>query len=112
MPSKRIKQVNTLIQEELGSIISKEIELPSGCLATISKVETSPDLKHAVIWLSILPLDFQKETVGILNKKKKNLQKILNTRLKTKNTPQIHFKIDESEEKAERISRLLDMIKK
>jgi len=112
MPSKRLKQINALIKDELGAIILKEVEFPSGYLVTISKVETSADLKYAAVWLSILPTKFQLEAKNILTKQKGNLQKILNTRSKTRNTPQIQFKIDESEERAERISRLLDTIKK
>lgn len=112
MPSRRLKQINALIKNELSSIILKEIEFPAGCLVTISKVETSVDLKHATIWLSILPIEFQLEAKDILIKQRNNLQKIFNTRLRTKHIPQIYFKIDESEQRADRISRLLDMIKK
>lgn len=112
MPSKRIKRINELIKEELGSIIVKEVEFPPNCLVTISKVETSPDLKHTLVWLSILPIDSQKEIIKIITKQRGELQKILNTRIKTRNTPQIQFKIDESEERAEYIIHLLDTIKK
>lgn len=111
MPSLRIKQINKFIKEELSLIISKEVELPSYCLATITKVETSADLKQAYIWLSILPIIQQEEALKILNRQRGDLQKILNTRLKTRNTPKIQFKIDNTEEKAERILRLLDTLK-
>lgn len=111
MASRRLKQVSTFIQEELGSIFSKELELPLGCLVTISKVETSPDLKNAIVWLSILPINLAEQALKIIQRQKKDLQRILNTRFQTKNTPQIQFKIDESEERAERITHLLDTLK-
>lgn len=112
MPSKRIKQINELIKEELGSIIAKEIEFPSDCLVTISKVVTGPDLKHANIWLSVLPISKHNDVLSILALKRGGLQVILNKRLRTRNSPKIHFKIDETEEKAAYIEQLLDTIKK
>ncbi|MBU0612393.1 30S ribosome-binding factor RbfA [Patescibacteria group bacterium] len=112
MPSQRIRQINELIKEELGSIITKEIEFSSGSLVTISKVETSPDLKHANILLSILPFSTNKEARQVIEQEKGNIQKLLNSRLKMKFSPRIHFRLDESEEKAEYITNLLDTINK
>ena len=112
MPSQRIKQINELVKEELGSIIAKEIEFSSGNLVTISKVETSPDLKHSNISLSILPFSAHKEVRQVIEQEKSNIQKLLNSRLKMKFSPRIHFRLDESEEKAGYITDLLDTINK
>ncbi|PIS42170.1 MAG: ribosome-binding factor A [Candidatus Kerfeldbacteria bacterium CG08_land_8_20_14_0_20_40_16] len=112
MPSKRIKQINELIKEEVSSIIAKEIELPPSCLVTITKVETSADLKHANIWLSILPTDYQQKGLQFISAQAGNIQRIFNPRLKTRNTPKISFRVDDSAEKAEHINQLLDTLKK
>ena len=58
----RMRRVNTLIQQQLGRILSSELELPSGCIITIAKVETSRDLHRARVGISVLPIE-QVETV-------------------------------------------------
>ncbi|MFA6525358.1 MAG: 30S ribosome-binding factor RbfA [Patescibacteria group bacterium] len=112
MPSQRIKQINELIKEELGSIINREIEFSSGSLVTITKVETSPDLKHANISISILPFSQSYQAKQEIERERGNIQKLLGMRLKIKFIPKIHFRLDESEEKAGHITSLLDTIKK
>ncbi|MFA6392305.1 MAG: 30S ribosome-binding factor RbfA [Patescibacteria group bacterium] len=112
MPSQRIKQINELIKEELGSIMNREIEFSSGSLVTITKVETSPDLKHANISVSILPFSANQQIRHEIEREKGNIQKLLGDRIKIKFIPKIHFRLDESEEKAQHITDLLDTINK
>ena len=51
----RIDQVNALIQRDLGMIMSKELELPEGAFVTVTKAETSRNLKKSNIFVTILP---------------------------------------------------------
>ena len=53
--SHRINQVNELIKQELNDLLVSELEFTKGCLVTITAVETSKDLRHAKIWVSVLP---------------------------------------------------------
>ena len=48
----RIAKVNSLIEKELGPILHEFLDWQKG-LITISKVETSRDMKYAKIWISI-----------------------------------------------------------
>lgn len=48
----RIARVNALIKRELGPILHKLLQGQKG-LITISKVDTSADLKWAKVWISI-----------------------------------------------------------
>lgn len=49
----RIDRVNSLIEHALGPILQEEIGKELGII-TISKVETSRDMKWAKIWISVL----------------------------------------------------------
>ena len=103
-------QVNELIYHELSKIISREIDFPADYLVTIPKVDTAADLKRTNVYLSILPSHFRGQALERLQTNLPSLQKSLNQRLVLKFTPKITFKIDSSEEKADRINRLLDSL--
>lgn len=111
MASRRIKQVNELIREELSQIFLKELELPLGVMATISRVKTSADLKSAKVWLSIIPGGQAQEILKSLQKKAGYIQSLLGKKVILKFTPKPTFVLDDSGEKAEKITRLLDEIK-
>ena len=109
---RRIEQINQLIQKELGDLILREIEFPEGCLVTITRVETSADLKLAKAWISILPIKFTGQALEILNKKLGYFQSVLNKILFMKFVPKISLAIDRTEEEASEIEKILDQIRK
>ena len=108
--SHRIPQVNELIKRELSQFLLKEIDFPEDCLVTITKVETSKDLEHAKVWLSILPFDSRGKIFQILTRSIKYVQHLLNKKLVMRKVPKINFVQDTTEEKADRIEKLLDKI--
>lgn len=111
-PNIRIRKVNRLIQEELGKIIREEIELPRGILITIISVETSVDIKHARINISIIPKDKIVQTLKILNKNIGRIQAALNKRLVLRYVPKIRFALDKTQDKIDRIEMLINKSKK
>jgi ribosome-binding factor A len=109
--SKRIERVNSLIQEELGKIILKEIELPVGVLATITRVETSIDLCNARIYVSVLPQDKLERVLYVLNKMVYVLQKCLNECLRMRPIPKIRFVKERQTAEAAKIEGILEELK-
>ena len=107
----RIDQINQLIKTQLGQIINKEIELPDNTIITITRVKTTPDLKIAKVYLTVLPENVRGSVLEILRKNKKNLHTLLQKQIKTKFTPNLNFLIDEQEIYASQIDKLLDEIK-
>lgn len=110
MSTHRLPQVNELIRQELSRIILKEITLPAGCLATITKVDTSRDLSQSKIYLSVLPTEKQAEVFGLLRSKTKWLQHELGKLLTMYKIPKIFFIIDQDQQKIARIDELIDKI--
>lgn len=108
--SGRLLKVNELIKQQLGVVINEEIDLPAGVLVTITKIETSPDLRHARVFVSILPDEKARDILGLLIRKTKTFQKELADKIILRVTPRIRFIIDESEQKAGEIDRLLDSL--
>ena len=107
----RIDRVNSLIQEELGKIVLKDVELPSNTLATITGVKTSVDLANASVYVSVIPQGMAKRVVEILNKIIYGLQQSLNGKLKMRPVPKIRFMEERQADKAARIEELLEDVK-
>ena len=81
--SQRIQKVNELLKRELGKIILKELEFSRDTLITITNVESSPDLREAKIWVSVIPENQISLALRVLKRNIYNLQKKLMKRLKT-----------------------------
>jgi len=111
MATNRIEKVNSLIQEELGKIILKEIEFPQGSLVTLTRVETSIDLANARIYIAVLPQDNLKRVLEILGKMVFVLQKSLNKKLRMRPIPKIRFVEEKRTGEAANIESILAQIK-
>lgn len=110
MPSQRIERVNTLIQQLLGDILLREIELPTGSFVTISKVQTSRDLQHARVWIVIHPEQQELPILRLLNRSRSSVQYLLHQQMKLRHSPKIFFVIDEQAKKAQHIDTILDSL--
>lgn len=104
--SVRTDKVASVVQRILGQQMQL-LELPY--LTTITKVEVEPDLKHAKIWISVMPEgeSNEKEILSLLNENKYDLQGSVNRELQSKMVPRIKFVIDHSEEYASHINQLI-----
>jgi len=110
--SQRIQKVNELIKRELAQIILKEIDLEPGVLVTITRVETSNDLRGAKIFISILSEEKIEEVFQILNKEIYDLQQKLNKRLNMRPIPKIRFVEEREVREAAKIEKLLEGVEK
>lgn len=109
--SHRIEQINELIRHELATLMLAEVEFPKGCLVTILRVEVSKDLRHAKVFVSVMPSYLIPKALEKLRREVGHLQYLLNQRLSLKPLPRIRFLIDATEKKAADIEALLDRIK-
>ena len=102
----RTEKVAALIQQELGSLMNK-LELPF--LTTISKVEVTPDLKWAKVWITVFSdkLEHEEKVLKDLSQNMYDLQGELNSKLKMKIRPRIKFELDHSQQYASHINKLL-----
>lgn len=104
---RRLEQVNALILEELGKIVDKNIDMPAEALVTLTHVITSPDKHYADVFISVMPLDKEKEVLEIFALRVGDIQHMLNRKLRMRPVPRIKFVVDTGEKKRERIESLL-----
>ena len=106
----RIDKINELIKRHVGEIIIRNLDLKPGIFITVSKVDTSPDLRYTRVFVSIFPEKETNYALATLRKEIYAIQGLLNKKLATKPLPRIEFKVDTTEIKADEIEKLLKQI--
>lgn len=109
IPSHRVEQLNSLVAKEVAIVLARDFEFP-GVLVTVSRVRVADDAESAKVWLSVLPESKSKDVLQVVTKRIRDIQRVLNKRLVMKFVPKLMFTDDRSNEKADRITRVLDSL--
>jgi len=104
----RPQRLGDLIQREVSDLIRLEVRDPRVGMITITSVDVSPDIKHAKIFFTVLEKEKLQETLAGLNRSAGFLRSQLAQRLKMYTTPELRFVYDESVERGDHLSRLID----
>jgi ribosome-binding factor A len=108
MPKDRMRRVNEAVREVLSVAIGSELKDPRIGFVTVTSVNTSPDLRHARVYVSVLGDERQRvESLEGLASSRGYLQRRVATDLRLKHTPQLDFEYDDSTDRGMRISELL-----
>ena len=109
----RLRKVESLLKEEISSILLKnEVKDPRiNTLITVTYVTISRDLKFAKIYISFFGDKGElKRTVDALNHASGFIQGLLGKRVHLRNIPKLTFILDESIDKGFRITQKLKEI--
>ena len=103
-----MRRVNESVRHVLAEALP-ELKDPRIGLVTVTGVETAPDLRHAVVYISVLGSEKKRAaTLKGLEAAHGVLQSRLARHLRMKRTPQLTFEYDPSVERGVRMSRLID----
>ena len=110
MASTRIGRINDDIQRILADRLRqvKDPRVSGQGMITITRVETTGDLRYAKVWLSVYGLQDEKEFKKGLKSASGWLRRELGSTLKLVYTPELVFEIDKSIEYGAKISGILD----
>ena len=104
----RMRRVNEAIREALAEAVG-ELKDPRIGFVTITAVKTSPDLRQARVYVSVLGNERKREkTLQGLASAHGVLQARLASELRMKRTPQLTFEYDPTVEEGVRMSQLID----
>jgi ribosome-binding factor A len=103
-----MRRVNEALREVLSEGIGS-LKDPRIGFVTVTGVDTSPDLRHATVYVSVLGSEKKREaTIAGLQSSHGVLQTRVNRELRLKRTPQLTFEYDPTVERGVRLSRLID----
>lgn len=108
MASTRGERLNEDIKRELISIIGQMKDPRLQCFLTIMRVETSPDLTNAKVYLSVLEGDEAcKNAIKVLQKGQGFIRGELSRRLHIKRSPEFVFIKDDGAAYAQKINEII-----
>jgi ribosome-binding factor A len=109
--SRRSDRVGDLLRAELSDLMLRAVHDPRVKLASVTRVDVTPDLKRAIVKVSALGDDKQRlETVEGLRHARGFLRTELARRLKLRVTPELVFELDRGAEQSQQISDLLESL--
>jgi ribosome-binding factor A len=109
MTKERMRRVNEVIREVVGSAIASDLDDPRIGFVTVTSVDTSPDLRSARVYVSVLGDDEERErTLAALRASHGVLQAHIAREMRIKYTPTLSFHYDDGPERGIRLARLLE----
>lgn len=109
MVSGRMRRVNEVVREVISGAIATELEDPRIGFVTVTSVDTSPDLRSARVYVSVLGDEEQRDaSLAGLRSSHGLLQSAIAAELRLKRTPTLSFHYDDSLARGARIARLLE----
>ena len=110
--SRRIDRVNELLRLEISQVLARQIKDPrlSGVI-TITEVRTTPDLRNALVLLSVMgDREAKKNALAGIESAAKFLRRELRGRLTLRYVPFLRFVLDDSLEHADRLMTIMNQI--
>ena len=113
MSNNRIIRINEEIQKELSGMI-RNLKDPrvQDTMISITRVETTPDLRYAKVYVSVLDKSDVKEVIKGLKSAGGYLRRELGRALSLRYTPELVFQADDSIDKGTHILKLLNDIER
>lgn len=106
--SQRTDRVDELLRQEITSIVGRDVADPRIGFVTITKVETTRDLRHANVWVSVIGQPAERTaTIAALGRAMPFVRHELGTRLRMKRIPDLHIRLDDTAERGTRVLQLL-----
>ena len=104
-----MRRVDEALREVLSARLAEGMKDPRIGFVTVTAVQTSPDLRHARVFVSVLGTDEQREqSLAGLHSAHGPLQAAIASELRLKRTPTLKFLYDDSIDTGMRISELLE----
>lgn len=106
-PGRRMHKVDELLREVVAEEVA-ELKDPRIGFLTITGVDTAPDLRHAVVYYSVLgTVEEEQATAAALASAAPRLQQAVASQTRLKFTPKLEFAVDPSIRQGDRIDQIL-----
>jgi len=106
--TQRTDRIDQLLRQEIGEILSRDIQDPRIGFVTVTDVETAPDLSTARVWVSVIGQPEEREqTLRALQRAMPFVRHELGTRVRLRRIPELQLRADDSAQRGTRVLQLL-----
>ena len=109
----RLGRIDEQYRKEISQIINYDLKNPNVTgLISVTKVKTTPDLRYAKVYITMINEKSKKENLSILKQSSGYIRSGIAKKVNLRNTPELVFEFDESLEYGSRIDEILRGITK
>jgi len=109
MSSDRMRRVDEAVRQVVSDAVAQDLKDPRVGFVTVTDVKTSPDLRRARVYVSVLGDRRTREaSIAGLDSAHGFLQRRVASELRLKNTPELEFVLDETTERAFKLERMIE----
>lgn len=109
MTGSRMRRVDEAVRAVLSDAITRDLKDPRVGFVTVTAVKTSPDLRHARVYVSVLGDEAARaDSLEGLRSAHGYLQRRVAGELRLKHTPALEFAYDDATERGMRIAEILE----
>lgn len=108
--TERMRRVNVALRQVIAETIGRELADPRLGFVTITHVEATQDLKQARVYYTVLSRRHRAGSGKALESARGILQARVGQALKSRHTPQLAFVYDEHQDRAMRLTHLIDEV--
>ena len=106
--SRRTERLGEEIREEVAQLIAGELKDPRIGFVTVTRVDVTPDLRTARVYVGVLGTEKQRQaTLTALKQASGFLRRALGQSVRLRHTPELVFHYDEGLEASNRVAELL-----
>jgi len=106
--SQRTERIDELLRQEIGALLAREVADPAIGFVTVTRVETSPDLAHARVWVSLIGQRGERRaSLAALRRAMPFIRHELGSKIRIRRIPDLHVELDDTAERGTRVLQLL-----
>jgi ribosome-binding factor A len=107
--TQRTDRIDELLRQEIGQALEREVTDPGIGFVTVTKVETSPDLAHARVWVSVIGSDERrKEALAGLRRAMPYIRRGLGSKIRLRRIPELDVRLDDTLVRGTRVLQIIN----
>jgi ribosome-binding factor A len=107
--TQRTDRIDELLRQEIGQALEREVTDPRIGFVTVTRVETTADLSHARVWVSIIgTAEERKRTLAALRGAMPFVRRGLGRKITLRRIPELDVRLDDSIERGTRVLQILN----
>ena len=110
--SRRTERLNEVFKREISKLLERDVNDPRlSNIISVTRVETSPDLRNAKVFVSVLGEESSKlEVIEGFNTASNYLRRKLSASIRLRIIPHLSFYYDDSIEQGAKVLKVLDQV--
>lgn len=110
--SHRKQQVESTLRKLISDTLTRQVSDPRILgLVSVTRVDVSPDFRHAAVYVSVIPDHYQRRTVQGLRHAAGYIHALVYKALEMRSVPQLDFRLDESLKKQAQVLDAIEQTK-